>query len=132
MVEWHTKSKKLPSGGKRRTIRRCTKKKAWRGGSFAHTKAASDEEEKRETNEGRGKTKKIRLLSTKYANVNDGKKVLKAEILEVEENNANRLYARSNIATKGAKIRVKIGKEEKNAKITNRPGQDGVINAKIE
>jgi small subunit ribosomal protein S8e len=131
MVEWHTKSRKLTTGGKRATLRRCTKKNAWRGGEAANTKAASDEKETREVNEGRGLTTKVRSTGSKLANIYDGSKVVKAEILEVESNDANRLFARSNIATKGAIIKVKLGKEEKMAKITNRPGQDGIINAKL-
>jgi small subunit ribosomal protein S8e len=131
MVEWHTKSKRKISGGKRHTKRRCTKKNAWRGGTAAQTKAASDEKETREVKKGLGKTKKVRARATKFANVNDGNKVVKVEITEVETNSANRLFARSNIATKGAIIKVKIGKEEKNAIITNRPGQEGIINAKL-
>lgn len=131
MVEWHTKSKKLPSGGKRRTIRRCTKKKAWRGGSAANTKTGTDSKEERTTSKGRGNSIKVRATSTKFVNIPVNGKVIKAEIVEVQENNANRLFARSNIATKGATIKVKIDKGEKDAIITNRPGQDGVINAKL-
>lgn len=131
MVEWHAKSKRKKSGGKRQTIKRCTKKKAWRGGLPANTKTNKTENEKRDVNEGRGNTKKNRLVSTKYANVDDGKKIIKLEIIGVEENTANRLFARSNIATKGAKIKVIVGKDEKLAVITNRPGQEGIINAKL-
>ena len=129
MVEWHTKSDKMKSGGKRKTVRRCTKKKAWMGGSAANTKAAKGLEDKRELKEGRGKTEKVRATSIKYANIyNDGKTV-KAEILGVKENNANRLFARSNTTTKGALLNVKLGSKETIVKVTNRPGQDGVINA---
>jgi small subunit ribosomal protein S8e len=131
MVEWHTKSDRLESGGKRRTLRRCTKKKSWRGGASANTKTTSEEKEKREVNEGRGNVIKVRAISTSYANISDSGKIVKAQIIAVEENNANRLFARSNTATKGAKIKVKIGKDEKTAIITNRPGQEGIINAKI-
>ncbi|MDD3083640.1 MAG: 30S ribosomal protein S8e [Candidatus ainarchaeum sp.] len=131
MVEWHTKSKRKKNGGKRKTLKRCNKKKSWRGGSAANTKATKGEKENRDINKGRGKTIKVRLTSTEYANVTDGKKIIRAQILEVTENNANRLFARSNTATKGSKIKVKLGKDEKIAIITNRPGQDGIINAKL-
>ncbi len=132
MVEWHTKSEKKTSGGKRSTLKRCTKKKSWKGGLAANTKTTKGEKDKREVNSGRGNTKKVRAISTEYANVTDGKKIIKAQILLVLENTANRLFARSNIATKGAKIKVKMGNDEKTAVITNRPGQDGIINAKLE
>jgi small subunit ribosomal protein S8e len=131
MVEWHTKSKKKISGGKRKTVLRCTKKNAWRGGEAANTKTSTNEKEVRQIKDGRGLQKKCRLISTKTANIFEGNKIIKAEVVDVEENTSNRLFARSNTATKGAIINVKIGKEEKKAKITNRPGQEGIINAKL-
>ena len=45
--------------------------------------------------------------------------------LLVKDNKANLHYMRRNILTKGAVIKTEIG----DARITNRPGQDGVINA---
>ena len=131
MVEWHGKSKRMKTGGKRATLRRCTKKKAWRGGEAANTKTITTDKETRNVNSGRGLTSKVRLTATKIINLAQGNKVIKAEIIEVEENNANRLFARSNTATKGAKLKVKVGNEEKIAIVTNRPGQDGTINAKL-
>ncbi|MFN3527998.1 MAG: 30S ribosomal protein S8e [Candidatus Altarchaeaceae archaeon] len=78
----------------------------------------------------RGGNIKIRLLQDKYANVVIDKGVTKKlEILNVVENPANRTFARSNIITKGAIITVKLDDKEVNAKVTSRPGQDGVINA---
>lgn len=131
MVEWHTKSKRLASGGIRTTKRRSTKKNAWRGGEAADTKVG---EEIREVNSKAGTTQKVRARATKFANIFDknAKKTIKAEIIAVEENSANRLFARANIITKGAKIKVKIGSEEKSAKVTSRPGQDGIVNATLE
>lgn len=131
MVEWHTKSKRLASGGIRTTKRRSTKKNAWRGGEAADTKVG---EETREVNSKAGNTQKVRARATKFANIFDKntKKTIKAEIISVEENSANRLFARANIITKGAKIKVKIGSEEKSVKVTSRPGQDGIINATLE
>ena len=129
MVEWHTKSDKMKSGGKRKTIRRCTKKKAWMGGLAADTKAHEGVEDNREVNKGRGQTEKVRATSIKYANICTNGKTVKAEILGVKENNANRLFARSNTTTKGALLRVKLDGTEQTVRVTNRPGQDGVINA---
>ncbi len=134
MVEWNTKSKRMSTGGKRGTVGRCTKKKAWRGGTAAHTKSSEGIEEERKTKSGRGKTTKVRATAVKFANVYNPStgKITKHEIIAVKENNANRLFARSNISTKGAIIRIKEGSTEKNAVITNRPGQDGVINAILQ
>ncbi len=75
----------------------------------------------------RGGDTKVKLLRTNIANVFDPKtkKYTKAKIEQVVENPANRHYIRANIMTKGTVIKTDKG----NAKITSRPGQDGVINA---
>ncbi len=74
-----------------------------------------------------GGNKKVRLLSTKYANVVDPKtnKYKKAEIKTILETPSNRHYVRRNIMTKGTVIETKEGK----ARVTSRPGQDGTVNA---
>lgn len=80
----------------------------------------------------RGGNVKNRLLSEKYANVLVDKinnKYEKCEILSVVNNPANREFARSNIITKGAILKVRMSDKEIEAKVTSRPGQDGVINA---
>jgi small subunit ribosomal protein S8e len=70
---------------------------------------------------------KFRLLSSDTANVMDPKtkthKVVK--IITVVDNPANRNFIRRNIITRGAIINTDIGK----ARVTSRPGQDGIINA---
>jgi small subunit ribosomal protein S8e len=131
MVEWHNKSKRLPTGGRRTTIRKSTKKNSWRGGIAANTATGKEE---RVTTKNMGNTQKVRATSTKYANVldNSTKKTIKVEIIGVTENNANRLFARANTITKGAKIKIKVGSEEKIAVVKSRPGQDGIVNAIIE
>lgn len=133
MVQWHTRSDKKVSGGRRTTVRRCDKKKAWMGGLAANTKTSETAKQEVKTKQGRGSTSKKRTIQTKYANVVNKKtgKIQKLEIIAVKENNANRLFARSNITTKGAIIRVKSGTTEKEAKVTNRPGQDGNVNAEM-
>jgi len=132
MVQWHTKSGKLPTGGKRNTVNRCDKKKAWMGGVAAETKTDTTvTKEERKVKSGRGTTQKIRATALKFANVTDPKtkKATKLEIIAVKTNDANRLFARSNISTKGALIRVKAAEGEKLARVTNRPGQHGIVNA---
>ncbi|MFA5357713.1 MAG: 30S ribosomal protein S8e [archaeon] len=131
MTQWHKKSKRLKSGGVRTTRRKCDKKEMQKGGDAALTKCG---EEEREIRKGLGLTKKVKAYSVKYVNVLDKKnnKIKKYEVISVKTNDANRLYARANIITKGATIRVKDGNEEKMAKVTNRPGQDGVVNAIFE
>ena len=71
--------------------------------------------------------RKLRLLSEEVVNVVDPKtkKAQKTKIKTTVENPADRHFVRRNIMTKGAVIDTEVGK----AKITSRPGQDGVINA---
>ena len=75
----------------------------------------------------RGGNEKSKLLRTNIANVFNPKtkKYNKAKIEMVVESPANRHYIRRNIITKGTVIKTDKG----NAKVTSRPGQDGIINA---
>ena len=66
------------------------------------------------------------LLSEEMVNVVDKKgKTKKVKIKNVVETPSNRFLARQNILVKGAIIDTEIGK----AKITNRPSQEGTVNA---
>jgi small subunit ribosomal protein S8e len=71
-----------------------------------------------------GHVKQI-LLNTNIANVSDGKKIKKTDIVNVVETPQNKFLARSNRLMKGAIIETSLGK----ARITNRPSQEGQINA---
>ena len=74
-----------------------------------------------------GGARKHRVLSADTANLYDPKtkKYKQAKIKTITDNPANRHFIRRNIMTKGSVIDTEIGK----ARITSRPGQDGVINA---
>ena len=74
-----------------------------------------------------GGNRKLRLLSTDMANLFDPKtKAFKQiKIKTITDNPANRHFIRRNIMTKGSVIDTELGK----ARITSRPGQDGVVNA---
>ena len=84
-------------------------------------------EVKRKTLRTLGGNKKVVLLGANVINVLDPKtkksKVVK--IKNVIETPSNRFLARQNVLTKGAIIDTEIGK----ARITNRPSQEGQINA---
>ncbi len=111
------------TGGKRG--RRTDKKLRFVGGVFTATKVG--ETEKRQLKRARGNVKKVKLKVAKFANVltKDGmKKVAVRTVLETPD---NRHHARQNIITKGAVIDTEIGK----VKVTNRVGQDGVVNGKL-
>lgn len=74
-----------------------------------------------------GGNKKIRLFRCDVANVTNpaDNTTRKCNIETVEGNSANQYYTRRNIITKGAIIKTNLG----SAKVTNRPGQEGVVNA---
>ena len=74
-----------------------------------------------------GANRKLRLLSTDTANLFDPKtkSFKQIKIKTITDNPANRHFIRRNIMTKGSVIDTELGK----AKVTSRPGQDGVVNA---
>ena len=74
-----------------------------------------------------GANRKLRLLSTDTANLFDpkSKSFKQAKIKTITDNPANRHFVRRNIMTKGSVIDTELGK----ARITSRPGQDGIVNA---
>lgn len=74
----------------------------------------------------RGGNEKLRLSTANKINVTnpDDNTTEVVDIIGVIENSANPNYVRRNIITKGAIVETSKG----NAKVTSRPGQDGVIN----
>jgi len=72
-----------------------------------------------------GGARKIITLSENTANVIINGKAKKVHIKTVLETPSNRFLARQNILTKGSVIETDIGK----AKITNRPSQEGNVQA---
>lgn len=74
-----------------------------------------------------GYTKSI-VLTSSTANVTDKKgKCKKAKIKNVLETPSNKFLARQNIFVKGALIETDLGK----ARVTNRPSQEGNIQAEL-
>jgi len=65
------------------------------------------------------------ILKTNVANIKTDGKVQKAEIKNVLETPQNRFLARQNRLLKGSIIETSAGK----ARITNRPSQEGQVNA---
>ncbi len=72
-----------------------------------------------------GGQKKVIILRTNIANVVVDGKVKKAEIKNVEETPQNKFFARENRLMKSAIIGTSLGR----ARITNRPSQEGSVNA---
>ena len=128
MVQYHkpVKSKRSGSGGKRRSM--TDKRLCQYGGFFARTKLVKEGgKEVRKSFKVIGGGRKTAARYVLFANVSTphGKGVKKAKIVTVTECAANRHYARENVVVKGAVIKTDLG----DARVTSRPGQDGVVNA---
>ncbi len=111
------------TGGRKRPSR---KKRKYELGRYPTNTKLSDRE-RRIIQRVRGGNYKVRVKEAQYANVtnpstNETKKV---KILRIVETPDNREHARLGIITKGTIIETEIGI----ARVTSRPGQDGVINA---
>ncbi|WP_407430953.1 30S ribosomal protein S8e [Methanobrevibacter sp.] len=115
------KSTRSPSGA--RNVANRGKRKSELGRDPAETRV--DEKRLRKIRT-RGGNEKLRLATANKINLTDVKsgKTQVTDILGVIENDANPNYVRRNIITKGAVVETPEG----NAKVTSRPGQDGVVN----
>lgn len=82
-------------------------------------------ETKRKNLRVRGGHVKTVLLKSNIANIFVDGKVKRAEIKNVEETPQNKFFARQNRLVRSAIIETSLGK----ARITNRPSQEGHINA---
>jgi len=124
MVVIQDKSKRKPTGGRYKA--KSYKRKARMGRLPALTIVG---EKKTRTVRSIGGNKKIRLLAINKVNVMN-QKTKKASVVDLKtilENPANRHFIRRNIISKGAVIETPKGK----AKVTNRPSQEGFVNAVI-
>jgi small subunit ribosomal protein S8e len=119
---WHgDQHKRKDSGGTKVGYR---KKRRYEKGYFPAETALGKPKSKVVRKHG-GNEKK-RLLSVNQANISDNKgKTTKVDILRVIRNPANVDYDRRGVITKGTVIATSLG----NARVTSRPGQDGIVNA---
>ena len=123
MSVWHGNlRKKKQTGGRKRAYRI---KRNYEKGSFPAETVLG--ESKRRVVRVRGGKMKVKLLKEKFVSVTDPKKGIteKIKILRVIRNKANVDYDRRGVITKGAEIETELGR----ARVTSRPGKDGVINA---
>lgn len=122
MAKWQGRSLKKPSGGRIWPSRH--KRKREMGSEFLEPKIGSKKVMKIRAFGG---WRKKRLLSIDVANVVDPKTgtAQKAKIITVVQNPADMHFVRRNILTRGAIIETELGK----AKVTNRPGQVGTVEA---
>ena len=123
MSVWHGNiRKKKPSGGRKTSSR---KKRRFERGSFpTETSLGTD---KKSFTRKRGGLGKIRLLNTTHANISNPStgKTKKIKIARVIKNPANVDYDRRGVITKGSIIETSLG----TARVTSRPGQNGIVNA---
>ena len=122
MVKWQGRSLKKPSGGRIWASR--NKRKREMGREFIEPKIGQTKCIRMRTFGG---GEKMNLLHTDIANVMDPKtgRAKKVKIITVVQNPADMHFVRRNIMTKGAIIDTELGK----AKVTNRPGQVGTVDA---
>ncbi|MFP3309840.1 MAG: 30S ribosomal protein S8e [Acidilobus sp.] len=115
---------KKPSGGLRSLPHK--RKRRYATGDYFVPAVLGEAREVRVKRTMGGNTK-VALRAVSEAVVSDPKtgKSVKAKILAVVSTPANREYARRNIITKGTIIRTSAGV----ARVTSRPGQDGVVSA---
>jgi len=122
MAMWHLRSGKKPTGGKLNRSRK--KMRADRGSLPTETKIGARRVARSRV---RGGNSKLRLLAVDKVNVANPKtgKVVRVKVLTVKDNKANPHFVRRNVVTKGAVIETEAGL----ARVTSRPGQDGIANA---
>jgi small subunit ribosomal protein S8e len=122
MALWQGKSRRKPTGGRRRYARKKRKFEIGREQQYASLGA-----ERRKLYRTRGGNRKVRVLQAEYANVVDPttNQARRVKILTVRDNPSNPHFVTRNIVTRGATIQTELGV----ARVTSRPGQDGVVNA---
>jgi len=116
------RSRRKPTGGRYRPFR---KKRILESGDLpSFTKLGKTSVRAKRT--VGGNVKRV-LLSHEVANLYDPstKKYMQVKIKTILESPSNRNFVRRNIMTKGTILETDKGK----ARITNRPGQEGTINA---
>lgn len=123
MAYWHRDlHKRKRTGGKSRPYR--GRRKYERGGYPTETTLG---ERIIKVDRVRGGNIKIRVVKDGVVNLSDPAtgKTVRCKILRVVKNPANRDYDRRGVITKGTLVRTEYGI----ARITSKPGSDGVLNA---
>ncbi len=122
MKQYHEpRTKKVSGGTGGRKGKAKDKSLAHVGGSFASTKIADKDLRVKVRKRGGNTGLKLKKAVTMSVVTKEGTK--KAKVIRVLESH-NPEFVRTNIITKGAVVETDLGK----ARVTNRVGQDGVIN----
>lgn len=122
MAIWHKQSGRKKTGG--RTRRNRKNKKYDLGSQFSEPEVGEKRIEKKRT---RGGNQKNVAKRSEKVNLSVNGEVKRVEIESVEDNPANPNYVRRSLLTKGTIINTPEGE----ARITSRPGQEGVVNAEL-
>jgi len=125
MENYHGASGSTIRGTGGRRGRASDKKLRFVGGTFTATKVGK--KDVRLVRHKRGNVRKVKLKTAHFVNVLTKEGMKKVAMRTVLETPDNRHHARQNIVTKGAIVDTEIG----NVKVTNRVGQDGVVNARL-
>ena len=121
-MQYQGKSRRKFTGGRRIASKGKRKLELGREAAEPHL-----DETRRKNVDTLGGNRKVRLLRCNMANVTDpsNNTTRQVSIETVVDNESNKHYIRRNILSRGGIVRTEIG----NARITSRPGQDGVVNA---
>ncbi|MFW9768026.1 MAG: 30S ribosomal protein S8e [Candidatus Thorarchaeota archaeon] len=119
---WHRRSTRTATGARLRKLR--SKRKHQMGRNPTETLMG---EPKRIIINSRSKANKTPALRLTQVNVTDPAKnvTFRADLQDVEKNPANMDYQRRKVITRGTIIKTSKGR----ARVTSRPGQDGILNA---
>lgn len=121
----HRRSRTKSAGNGKKIIKARDKRRSELGNYFSATKLS--EKDARVAMRRRGGNRDVRLKHAAIANVLTKAGYKKAKISGVIESKDNRNFARQNIITKGSLISTELG----NAVVLNRPGREGLINARL-
>src|SRR5436190_4249276 len=122
MALWQGRSRRKPTGGRYRPFRKKRRREIGREQQWAFIGP-----QRLKLYRTKGANRKVRVLSAEFANVLDRKTSVtkKVKIVTVKANPSNPNFVTRNIITRGATIQTDLGL----ARVTSRPGQDGVVNA---
>ncbi|MCL5440463.1 MAG: 30S ribosomal protein S8e [Candidatus Marsarchaeota archaeon] len=123
--QFNRKSKTKGAGNGKRKINSRDKRRSETGNYFSATKIGNEDSKARMRR--RGGLRDNRLKQGAFANLVTEGGMKKVKIKTVLGSADNRNFARQKIITKGAVIDTDSGK----AVVTNRPGREGFVNAKL-
>ncbi|HUC39058.1 MAG TPA: 30S ribosomal protein S8e [Candidatus Acidoferrum sp.] len=124
-TQLHSKSNTKATGNGKKRLKLKDKMRSEMGGYFSATKMSEENTFRSHRRRG-GKMTSV-LKSAGFANLLTKQGYKKVKIKGVLESKDNRNFARQNIITKGTVINTELGK----ARVTNRPGREGGVNAML-